>query len=259
MKQNTIEKISSKVTTEEQDNNNFQSHIGHERLFNDLFRELGLNAAQAQLIRAFLIASKGEVEFEASFTNLADICYKTGGKYDKTYNERVKYAVKTLLNWQDENKITLIQVTRKGARVEDDEGTKKYVPSKYKFILLAELAKELYKDSDDFEPVIKKVIQSVKEKFVPREKTRNYHPNHKIKKFKNTIFKLFQHIFDLTIKAGDEPVSKCRRILDKCEELLTDLENEWTAYQNREKFIAAFEKKIHPDFLNQFRKNNSND
>lgn len=224
--------------------NLIQESIDLEKIFFELFRELGLKPAQCQLIRAFLVASNGEIEFEASNTDLAQILHKTNG-YDKKANSNVGYAIKVLEKWQQKNKLTLVEIVEKGRKNDDlSKGKAEYHKSKYRFVLLAELAKTYSEKSENLEAVIRDLITELKKKFVPAKEKRKYHPNHNIRKAKKTIFTYLKKIFELAIEADDSPYHRCSKILNECWEILNKLENENVKTEKSDKFITEFEKKL---------------
>ena len=226
-----------------------EKFIGYEEAFAELFRELGLKAAQCELVRAFLIVSNGQIEFEASYFDLAQVHHKTNGKDYKNLNDKIRYAFGVLQKWQQENKLTLVEVVEKGSRKNEEEGKFTYSKSKYKFVLLAEIAEAIADNPENVEAVVKETIARLKEQFVPVEKAKKYHPNHLIKRKKNTIFTLLKSIFRLAIEAGDNPYNRCKTILNQAWDIVEKLETEHSAYQGREKFIANFESQLNKESM----------
>jgi hypothetical protein len=170
----TENRLDTKDGNQQQNTDTRKASVDYERAFSELFRELRLKPAQSELIRAFLMVSDGETEFEASKSDLAQILYKTDGTYDKKLNGKVKYALKVLEEWQQENKKTLIQVVRKGGR-ENSDTTGKFVyhKTRYKFVLLGEINKEIHRNLGNAEAVIENTLATLKNEFVPAaEKTK---------------------------------------------------------------------------------------
>lgn len=226
-----------------------EKFIVYEKAFAELFKELGLKPAQCELIRAFLIVSNGQDMFEASFVDLAKVHHKTDGSDYKKLNDRLRYAFKVLENWQQENKLTLVELVEKGSRANDGDGRFEYYKTKYKFVLLAELAKTLADNPENIETVVKATIARLKEQFVPVEKPNKYRPRWLMRTAKNTIFTKLRKVFLLAVEAGDDPISYCQNILNDGWQILSGLESEFTAYQNRENFIADFESLLNTELI----------
>jgi hypothetical protein len=191
-----------------------------ERVFIELFRELGLKAAQCNLIRAFLVFSNGEIEFEASYNDLAKILFKTNG-YDKNAYNNTRNALIALEKWQKENELTLIECVEKGRKDNDlSKGKAEYKKSKYRFVLLADLAKTYAENPSNLEEIVESTIEKLKRHFVPIKEKKKYSPNHLIKKAKNTIYTKLGRIFELAVEVGDSPFIRCKEILDECWNLI---------------------------------------
>lgn len=226
----------------EERKNSIESFIDHEKTVNQLLKEFNLKPAQCQLIRAFLIASKGRSEFEASNNDLAKIIYKTDGQDYKKLSDRIRTAFIGLEKWQEKNGLTLVRVIEKGHRVnEDKKGLFTYSKTKYEFVLLSEIVKSFSENSGDIEEAIKLTIKQLKERFVPAPKANKYHPREWMRRSKKTIFTKLRRIFQLAVEVGDDPVAYCQEILNDGWEILHGLETEYSEYQHREKFIAEFE------------------
>lgn len=228
-------------------------------MFAELFRELvGLKPAQCELIRAFLIVSKGQVEFEASFYDLAKVNRKTDGTDYKKLSDNARHAFGVLQEWQQENKLTLIEIIEKGHQENSFDGKFIYFKTKYKFGLLAELAKALAENPETVEMVVKQTIAKLKECFVPAQKPKKYHPRHLMKIAKKTIFTKLRRVFELAVETGDNPIDYCQGILNDSWEILNGLETEYTVYQNRERFIADFESQLNTELMEDSNEIDSN-
>ncbi len=254
----TENRLDMKTDKRQQNADSSKSFINYERVFSELFRELRLKPAQSELIRAFLIVSDGETEFEASNSDLARILYKTDGTYDKKLNGKVKYALKVLEEWQKENKTTLVQVVRKGYRKKSNTtGKFEYDKTSYKFVLLEEINKEIHRNPDNAEAVIENTLATLEEEFVPAAEKTKYHPRRSKRIAKNTIFTKFRKVFEKSAEAGDDPVSYCQGIIDECQRTLNTLESERTVKQNTDRFIKEFESKFSPEPLKIHKQDSS--
>jgi hypothetical protein len=254
----TENRLDMKTDKRQQNADSSKSFINYERVFSELLRELRLKAAQCELIRAFLTVSDRETEFEASNSDLARILYKTDGNYDKRLNGRVGYALDALQKWQEKHKTTLVQVVQKGGRENSDTtGKLQYYKTKYKFVLLEEINKEIHSDSDNAEAVIENTLAALKKEFVPAAEKTEYHPRHLMKKAKKTIFTKFRKAFEKSAEAGDDPVSYCQGIVDECQRTLNTLESERTVKQNTDRFIKEFESKFSPEPLEIHKQDSS--
>jgi hypothetical protein len=256
----TLEDAESvEIFTYEENENELEKFIDYEKVFAELFRELvGLKAAQCELIRAFLIVSKGQIEFEASNYDLAKVNHKTDGSDYKRLSENVGNAIVVLEKWQKDNELTLVQQVEKGHRENADDGRFLYFKPKYKFVLLAELSEAITENPENVKEIVKETIVRLKEQFVPAEKAKSYNPRHLMKKAKNTIFTKLRKVFELAVEAGDNPIDYCQGILNDSWEVLNGLETEYTAYQNREKFIAAFESQLNTELMEDSNEMDSN-
>ena len=256
----TLEDAESvEIFTNEENENELEKFIDYEKVFAELFRELvGLKAAQCELIRAFLIVSKGQIEFEASNYDLAKVNHKTDGSDYKRLSENVGNAIVVLEKWQQDNELTLVQLVEKGRRENADDGRFLYFKPKYKFILLAELAETIAENPENVEAVVKETIARIKEQFVPAEKAKKYRPRHLMEKAKKTIFTKLRKVFELAVEAGDDPISYCQDILNNSWEILNGLETEHTANQSRDRFIAEFESQLNTELMEESNEIDSN-
>jgi hypothetical protein len=254
----TENRLDMKTDKRKQNADSSKSLINYERVFSELLRELRLKPAQSELVKAFLTVSDGETEFEASNSDLARILYKTDGNYDKRLTGRVRYALDALQKWQEKNKTTLVQVVRKGGRENSDAtGKFQYYETKYKFVLLEEINKEIHSNPDNAESVIENTLATLKKEFVPAAKKTEYHPRHLMKKAKKTIFTKFRKAFEKSAEAGDDPVSYCQKIIDECQKTLNTLESERTVKHNTDRFIKEFESKFSPEPLELHKQDSS--
>lgn len=218
--------------------------IEMEKVFIRLFRELGLKAAQCNLIRAFLVYSNGKIEFEASYNDVAKILFKTDG-YDKSAYNNTRNALIALEKWQQKNELTLIECIEKGRKENDlSKGKAEFKKSKYKFVLLADIAKSYAENPSGLEAIVKSTIEELKRNFVPVKEKKKYHPNHLIKKAKNTIYTKLGRIFELAIEVEDSPYHRCKAILDECWELVNKMDSDYQVIKNRDNFIKEFKKNL---------------
>lgn len=218
--------------------NFFERVIEYEAKMMRLFKELGLKANQCQLIRAFIILSKGESEFEASFSEMDNLMQKAKNGNKKRTS---RYALNTLLDWQNENGFELIRVLRKGRRFTTEEGTFDYSKSKYRFVVLKELVRILYSNAVNFDSEFDALMQTVKSEFKPVEKVKKHYPLHNLRKARKTVETKIKRIFELSKEAGLKPFDECMRLLSKCLNISEEMESEFQEKENRDKFIKNFE------------------
>jgi hypothetical protein len=217
-----------------------ESYIKYEEALGKFFKELELNPNQCQLIRAFILVSKGETEFEASFAELANVFHKRKANESRP-DSKARNAFKGLLKWQEEHQMELVRVLRKGQRIQNDDGTIDYVKTKYEFVILDELVKVLHSNSKDLETVIKETLIKITAQYKPVEKTKAYHPRHLLRKAKKTIHTKLRKVFELATQSGINPAEECQRVLNESWKIYNELEEDWTEQQNREKYKAEFE------------------
>jgi hypothetical protein len=203
-----------------------ESYIKYEEALGKFFKQLDMKANQCQLIRAFILVSKGETEFEASFAELAGVFHKRKANESRP-DSKARNAFKGLLKWQEEHKMELIRVLRKGQRIQNDDGTIDYVKTKYEFVILDELVKVLHSNSEDLEAVIDQTLIKIKTKYKPVERTKAYHPRHLLRKAKKTIYTKLRKIFELAVQSGINPTEECQRVLNESWEIYNELEEEY--------------------------------
>lgn len=225
-----------------------QIHMDYEKAMGKLFRELNLKANQRDLIRAFILVSKGEKEFEASFAELAAVFSKKKENQSRP-DTTARNAFKGLEKWQEESKMELIRVKSVGKRINNIKkgGKIEYVKTKYEFVMLDELVKVLHSDSENLDSAIKQVLEKIKTEYKPVEKTKKYHPLHNLKKAKNNIFTKLRRIFEYANEAGLKPMQKAEEILNEGLKILEELNAEQEDKQNRAKFIKNFESQFEQD------------
>jgi hypothetical protein len=232
--------IQSKSDSVEGKTEQIEPYIKYEAALGKLFKELDLKANHCQLIRAFILVSKGKPEFEASFAELGSIFNKSNEKQSRL-DSKARNAFNGLEKWQAEHQMQLIRVLRKGKRVQNADGTIDYVKTKYEFVILNELVKVLHSNSEDLEKVIEQTLIKIKAQYKPVEKTKSYHPRHLLRKAKNTIYTKLGKVFELAIKAGIDPAEECQKVLNASWGIYNELEVDWTEQQNRERHKAEFE------------------
>lgn len=215
--------------------------IDLEKVFFDLFAEIKLKPNQCQLMRAFLIASNGNNEFETSFNDLAQILFKTKGYDSRGYNN-VRNYYKALKKWEQKHQITLIEVVEVGSRDNDlIKGKTEYKKSKYRFVVLAKIAEAYAENPADLKAIVKSTVAELKKSFVPAEPKKKYYPDIIINRAKKNIYTKFRVIFDSAIQLTEEPYNLCKPILDECANILSHLNSHYKVSQNRDKFITEFE------------------
>ncbi|MCA1625697.1 MAG: hypothetical protein LC768_13735 [Acidobacteria bacterium] len=217
-----------------------ESFIRYEEALGKFFKALDLKPNQCQLIRAFVLVSKGKTEFEASFAELAGVFHKRKANKSRP-DSTARNAFKGLLKWQKEHQMELVRVLKPGHRVQNDDGTFDCVKSKYEFVILDELVKVLHSNSEDLETVIDQTLTKIKAQYKPVEKTKAYHPRHLLKKAKKTISTKLRKVFELAVQSGVDPAEECQRVLNDSWNIYKELEEDWTEQQNREKYKAGFE------------------
>ncbi|HEY8561271.1 MAG TPA: hypothetical protein VIL74_12920 [Pyrinomonadaceae bacterium] len=213
--------------------------IDYETAMMGLYRELELKANQWQLLKALIIASNGKTEFNVSFTELDNLMIKTGKG-----SRRAGSALKSLQKWQDENKIELIRVIKPGHRKRNNDGTFEYLKTSFKFILFEEIATVFYSDNGNFEAAFDKLISKAKAEYKETDKWRKHTPQHNLRKAKRTIKTKFRRVFELSMKAGLNPINECRRLIEDIQTILFEIEDETTGNDNKAKFIKNFESKL---------------
>lgn len=219
---------------------NIDSYIKYEKALGNFFKELELKANQCQLIRAFMLVSKGETEFEASFAELSDVFRKRKSNQSRA-DSTARNAFKGLQSWQEEHQMELVRVLKKGHQIRNNDGTIDYVKTKYEFVILNELVKVLHSNSENLETVINQTLVKIKAQYRPVEKTKAYNPRHLLRKAKNTIYTKLKRIFELATQAGADPTIECQKVLNDSWSIYNKLEEDWTEQQNREKYKAEFE------------------
>lgn len=220
------------------------SNLKYEIVLNELFKRLNIKANQSQLIRAFLIISKGEKHFEVSYLELADILFQKDSASIETLKKRVADWLKVLLNWQETNGIELIRVLERGHQIPTESGRFDYHKTKYEFVMLDEFQNllSLYSDSEtNLNDELEILIASIKKQYQPIEKMKKYHPRHQIRRNKRNILTKFKRSFELLIEAGENPVEYCQKTLNEVCKMLNEMEEKWTEQCTRENIMSNFE------------------
>ena len=217
----------------------FENLVKYETKMMRLFKELELKANHQHLLRAFVIACKGEAEFEASFTELDSLMHKNGKGSRKAAN-----ALKSLRKWQEEHGIELLRVVQPGQRKRVADGTFEYLKTKYRFVFLEEIINIFFHDSLNFEAALDELIEKLKAEYKGSVPKKKYSPKHNLKKAKNTIETKFRKAFELSMEAGLNPVNECRKIMDNIHNIFVELEAQTIGSDNRANFIMNFESKL---------------
>lgn len=226
---------------------NIESVVKYEQAFNNFFKELGLKPSQTQLIRAFIDISKGQINFEASANDLANILYKKNTNGFQKNRGKVSYALKVLAKWQEENKVELIRIIQKGRRKINDSGHFEYTKTQYEFVALKDLVTIPYSDSQDLETLIEKVLAKIRANYEPVKKPKNINARNKLRIAKNTIITKLKRVFGLSIEASLNPVGECQKVLDDSQEILDEMAKDWIEENERESFISEFENLMNTD------------
>lgn len=216
-------------------------NLVYERALTELFNRLNLKANHRELIRGFILISNGNSQFEVSYSELANLLFGNEQTRKEALRERVRNWIDSLLKWQEHNNLQLIRVLEKGSRIPTDDGRYDYQKPRYEFVLLDELIKTLYSDSEALEAELEALLARLAEQYKPVEKPEKYHPHHQMRKDRRLILTKMRRLFSLSVEAGDNPVEYCQRVLDEAVMLLDSLNASWTEEQNRNGFISDFE------------------
>jgi hypothetical protein len=225
----------------EENKNKIESFIRYEKALNGFFRALGLKPAQCQFIRALIIICGGNKKFEASANDFTGVLYAKNPERKRQDADKVRYALKALKKWQEDNQITLIKIDEPGGRVKNENNLYDYKKTKYAFVGLDELVNVIYSDMEDSAETLQNALDRLKEQYQPAEKRKKYHPNHTKRIDKNNIKTKLRKVFDLSIEAGMNPVEECQRLIDDCQTLLNGWEFEWLEEQHKQNLIDEFE------------------
>jgi hypothetical protein len=256
-----LDEMIENFESEENSDSNYEmsSLIKYEEVFSRIFKELGLNSGQCQLIRALILESKGEVVFETSFRNIARKIYREDSEKFISKIGSIRYAFQTLEKWQSENKIEIVRVLEKGHRERTPDGKFKFNPSKYEFVLLDELVRVYFNNPANLEIAVADILANIKAQYRFTPEKKKYHPNHLIRKAKNTIRTKFYRIFELAVEAGSNPIQHCQMLLDEICNTLSQLNEDFKEQQKRKEFIAKFEKSLNTNRLaNKSKELNTN-
>lgn len=242
-----LDKIQTTQIEINKENQVIKSAIQYELVFNEFFKELGLKPAQRELIRAFIVISKGQTHFEVSNNDLANVLYKKDTNGIQKNRGNLDYARKVLVKWQEDNKIELIRIVRQGQRKTNESGQFEYSKTQYEFVLLAELAVLFSSGSQDLETALKRALEKIKARYKPKKKAGKTLPTNRLRIAKNTILTKFKRVFDLAIEANLNPKDECQGLLNQSQSLLNGMEKDWTEENKREAFITEFESLMNMD------------
>jgi hypothetical protein len=233
-----------KNSMKNQKKSDFESFIEVEKVFGEFLKELGLKPAQRDLIRVLIIASKGKKIVEISNAELAKLLYKVENVVSKAESDRVAYAIKRLLEWQQENKIALIRVTRRGQRKETEDGKFEYKKPRYRFVLLREIVESLDGDTDSLEAAFGSVLEGIKGKFTVTKAKKPYDPLHLLKKDKKLVVTKIRKIFESAVAADLNPKEECTKVLNRSEKIVEELAQERARDSKKNEFIRHFEEEL---------------
>lgn len=217
--------------------NNF---IEYESKMLKLFGSLGLKPNHCQLIRALIIVSGGNVEFEASFKDLQKLA-----KGDKGNTSTIRYALKSLLKWQDKNNIEIVRVLTHGKRIQNQDGTFEYQKTKFRMRLIDEIDDIYQADPDNFEKEVLQLINNLKSESVQTHLRNSYHPLHNFRKAKNTIKTKLVRVYEYANQAGLNPEMEFERIVKDAKAELVKIQEIEKFKKNRTDFINSFEAKVY--------------
>lgn len=218
--------------------------LKYEMVLNTLFRELKMSAALGRFVRALIIASKGEQEFEISQRELAKLYLGAESSSERAKVQNVRDNLKALKKWQEENRIELVKIWE-GKQIPDSKGKFTYVKTKYQFSLLDSIVRHLYATNDeDLELRLQQSIEQLKSSY-QRKRKKKYSHRHLVKKARRTIQTKLRKIFSLAEQIdGLHPVEYCNHVLSESRSILENLEDDYVQKQNRKKRLEAFEKRL---------------
>lgn len=225
------------------ENVNFRDGV----ILSELFKKLGLKPNQCELIRAFIVASKGETSFEVSRAELAQILFNDNETKFRANKERISDWLEVLQKWQESNGLELIRLIEEGRREETANGKFAFHKPKYQFVMLEEFVKLLSLSQEDLDVGLDNAISEIRGHYQPPKKPKQYHPRHLRRKAENTIFTLLKSIFDYSIQVEENPVESCQDVLNDAKEKLNEMESEWKERQSRENRISEFEALLNED------------
>lgn len=220
---------------------NLDNILEYEKVLNALFAELKMSAAMSRFVRALILASNGETNFEISQKELAKSYL---GADTRSEVQNVRDNLTALKKWQKKHQINLVTIVE-GSRVKDREGKFTFVKTKYEFGLLENLVKLLFSESDELETQVSTAIEELKKSFQLKRNKKSYHPRRLVRQARRTIQTKLKNIFNLAQSIeGVCPVEYCKSVLNESVENLEILEEDYLHKLNRRKRIESFEKRL---------------
>jgi hypothetical protein len=199
-----------------------------------LYQELKVPRLARELIGAFLKASNHQVEFEVSKMELAKHMFDNSEKRENL-KSKVTYRLKQLSDWQQRNGVEFVRTIERGHRETNENETTVFVPSRYKFVLLAPLVNAFVKgNADKFAAAIEEAIETGKAGMEVAEPPKTY-IRKQIQRDKNTFKRTLQRMFEQAAATTDiDPFDYCRNAILMAEEELDQLNRAWKLQQGRQ-------------------------
>ena len=203
------------------------------------FRELNLPLKFREIIRAYIVASDGDIVFEASHTDLTNILFRRSATSFHANRERGRSNIRALQKWQEEKGVMLIRVIEEGSKKVVD-GKPEYLKTKYEFVLLNELVHVLYNcPSKEIKARVKEVVARMKEINVP-ENSKKTPVKYLMQRNRSTIFTIFGKVLEQAKELKLDPVKVGKHLLSDLETTYNEVVETLTEKQSRERRISDF-------------------
>lgn len=205
-----------------------------------------MKADLRELLLAFVDLSDNSVDFEASYQDITNAVHI--GKYNEEQSRRncwnTKNALKRLWKWQEENRFTFIEKVESGSKEQKADGTFDYHKTKYRFIILRELLKEVESvPEEDLAEHLRKVFYKILNNFKPVKKDKVLTVRQQMKKDESAIYTLYQRVFRQAIEVGKDPIDESQKIIKNLERISTELEALHIEDQAENEFYEQFNRK----------------
>jgi hypothetical protein len=212
----------------------------YEETIFSFFRELKVPLQCRELLRAYIIASNGETNFEASHTYLTNLLYKKSFVDFDSNRDKVRYSISKLQKWQRKKKIDLIRVIKEGRRLNLPDGGYEYLKSQYEFVLLDELVKVLYDSSSNLEARIKEAVEKMKQAYVPADDKRKIPTHLMLERCRKTVFTKFGRALEQAKEINLNPIEYGGKLIAELQATFDEIKSQYTEKQNRERRIYEF-------------------
>lgn len=212
------------------------------------FRELGVPLKFREIIRGYILASGGEIVFEASYSELTDILFKRTAGRLQSNRDVVRYNAESFQEWQKKHRVELIRVIEKGRKVTHQDGSEEYQKTKYQFVLLDELVKVLYGcPAEEMRARVNEAVARMRANYVPDDTKKKVPTFYMMRRAQKTILTKFGKVFEQAEELNRNPVEVCQKLIFDLQTALDEISTQREEKHRRDCYVSAFQTSLTPD------------